>query len=70
LVAKGLAQKVRINHGETFALVARLDTIRVVLAITAQNMWKVYQMDVKYAFLNEILEKKNYVQQPPWYEIK
>jgi hypothetical protein len=62
LVAKGFAQQPGIDFGETFAPVARLDTIREVLAITSQNKWKVYQMDVKYAFLNDILEEEVYVQ--------
>ena len=47
-----------------------MDTIRAVLAISAENQWLVYQMDVKYAFLNGILEEEVYVDQPPGYTIK
>ena len=70
LVTKGYAQKYGIDYGETFALVARMDTIRAVLAIAAQNQWPVYQMDVKSAFLNGILEEEVYVDQPPGYTVK
>jgi len=42
LVAKGFSQQPRIDFGETFAPVARLGTIRAVLATTTQNKWKVY----------------------------
>ena len=70
LVAKGYAQKYGIDYDETFAPVARMDTIRAVLAIAAQNQWPVYQMDVKSAFLNGILEEEVYVDQPPGYTIK
>ena len=48
-------------YDETFAPVERMDTIRDVLAIVAQNQWPVYQMDVKDAFLNGILEQEVYV---------
>ena len=47
-----------------------MDTIRAVLAIAAQNQWHVYQMGVKYAFLNGILEEEVYVDQPPGYIVK
>ena len=47
-----------------------MDTIRVVLAIAAQNQWPVYQMDVKSAFLNGILEEEFYVDQPHGYTVK
>ena len=47
-----------------------MDTIRAVLAIAAQNQWPVYQMDVKSAFLNGILEEEVYVDQPPGYTVK
>jgi hypothetical protein len=70
LVAKGFSQQPGIDFGETFAPVARLDTVRAVLAIAAQKKWKVYQMDVKSAFLNGILEEEIYVEQPHGYEIK
>ena len=58
-----------VYYDETFAPVPRIDTIRVVLAIVAQNQWLVYQMDVKYSFLNGILEEF-YVVQQPGYTIK
>ena len=57
LVSKGYAQKYGIDYDETFAPLARMDTIRAVLAIATQNQWHVYQMDVKSAFLNGILEE-------------
>ena len=46
-----------IDYNETFSLVARMDTIRAVLAIAAHNQWHVYQMDVKSSFLNGIHEE-------------
>jgi hypothetical protein len=58
------------DYGETFALVARLDTVRTLLAIVAQHKWKVYQMDVKSAFLNGFLEGEVYVDQPPGFEVQ
>jgi hypothetical protein len=70
LVAKGFAQEYGVDYNETFSPVARLDTIRMVLAIATKHNWKVYQMDVKSAFLNGYLEEEVYVQQPPGYEVK
>jgi hypothetical protein len=58
LVVKGYSQQPNIDYGEGFALVAWLKTIRMVISLVAQNKWKIYQMDVKAAFLNGILEKK------------
>ena len=49
LVAKGFSQQLGTDYGETFAPVARLDTVRTLLAIETQHKWKVYQMDVKSA---------------------
>jgi hypothetical protein len=69
LVAKGFKQQHGIDYNETFAPVARLDTIRMVLSIATQNNWKVYQMDVKSTFLNDILEEEVYIKQPPGYEV-
>ncbi|RDX76244.1 Copia protein, partial [Mucuna pruriens] len=47
-----------------FAPVARLDTIHMIISFSAQNNWKIYQMDVKYVFLNDILKQEVYVEQP------
>ena len=66
---KGFTQQPRIDYNETFAPVARLDTIRIVLAISAHHKWKVYQMVVKSSFLKGILQEEVYVQQPLGYQI-
>lgn len=67
LVAKGYAQKYGIDYTEVFAPVARWDTVRMVLAIAAQNGWTMYQLDVKSAFLHEELSEAVYVDQPQGY---
>lgn len=64
LVVKGYAQIFGVDYSDTFAPVARLDTIRLLLAIAAQKGWKVFQLDVKSAFLNGILQEEIYVEQP------
>ncbi|KAL0311880.1 UNVERIFIED_CONTAM: Retrovirus-related Pol polyprotein from transposon RE1 [Sesamum radiatum] len=64
LVAKGYSQLPGIDYTETFAPVARLDTIRALVAIAANKKWKIYQMDVKSAFLNGYIDEEIYVEQP------
>ncbi|KAL0535953.1 hypothetical protein IC582_024883 [Cucumis melo] len=49
---------------ETFSPIARFETIRIVLALAAQQQWSVYQFDVKSAFLNGELQEEVYVEQP------
>ncbi|KAL8121885.1 hypothetical protein AgCh_018575 [Apium graveolens] len=68
LVPKGYSQQEGIDFDETFAHVARLEAIRIFLAYTAHANFKVYQMDVKNAFLNRELEEEVYVSQPPGFE--
>ncbi|CAL2240910.1 unnamed protein product [Prunus armeniaca] len=70
LVAKGYAQKPGIDYNETFAPVARLDTIRTLIALAAQKGWKLFQLDVKSAFLNGVLEDEVYTEQPEGFEVK
>jgi hypothetical protein len=58
LVAKGYAQVTGLDFEETFASVARLESIRILLAYDAHHSFKLFQMDVKSAFLNgEIKEE-------------
>ncbi|CAL2238905.1 unnamed protein product [Prunus armeniaca] len=64
LVAKGYSQKPGIDYNETFAPVARLDTIRTLIALAAQKEWSLYRLDVKSAFLNGVLKEEVYVDQP------
>ncbi|GKC50014.1 retrovirus-related pol polyprotein from transposon TNT 1-94 [Tanacetum coccineum] len=64
LVAHGYRQEEGIDFEESFALVARLDAIRIFLAFAAHMNMVVYQMDVKIAFLNGNLREEVYVSQP------
>ncbi|CAL2232095.1 unnamed protein product [Prunus armeniaca] len=70
LVAKGYAQKPGIDYNETFAPMARLDTIRTLIALAAQKGWKLFQLDVKSAFLNGVHDEEVYVEQPEGFELK
>ena len=51
-----------IDFNETFAPVARLESIRILLAIASHLNFKLYQIDVKNAFLNEMLQEEVYVE--------
>ncbi|WVZ63907.1 hypothetical protein U9M48_013501 [Paspalum notatum var. saurae] len=68
LVAKGYSQVEGIDFGETFAPVARLEAIRFLLAYATHHDMKLYQMDVKSAFLNGYINELVYVEQPPGFE--
>ena len=58
LVIKGYTQIFGVDFFDTFTLLARLDTIRFLIAIATQRGWRVYQLDVKSAFLNGILKEE------------
>jgi hypothetical protein len=68
LVAKGYAQVAGLDFEETFAPVARLESIRILLAYAAHHSFKLFQMDVKSAFLNGPIKEEVYVEQPPGFE--
>jgi hypothetical protein len=65
LVSKGYSQVEGLDFGETFASVTRLEAIRLLLAYSSLNNIKLYQMDVKSAFLNGEINELIYVEQPP-----
>jgi hypothetical protein len=68
LVAQGYTQVEGLDFGEIYALVARLEAIRILLAYACAYNIKLYQMDVKSAFLNGYINELVYVEQPPGFE--
>ncbi|GJT27282.1 retrovirus-related pol polyprotein from transposon TNT 1-94 [Tanacetum coccineum] len=65
LVTQGYNQQEGIDYDETYAPVARLESIRILLAYACALDFKLFQMDVKSAFLNGFINKEVYVAQPP-----
>ena len=68
LVAQGYTQMEGIDFDETFAPVARLESIRLLLSIACLIGFRLFQMDVKSAFLNGVLNEEVYVEQPKGFE--
>ena len=68
LVAQAYNQKEGIDFYETFAPVARLKPIRLLLAFACHMNFKLFQMDVKSAFLNGFIQEEVYVEQPLGFE--
>jgi hypothetical protein len=68
LVAQGFNQVEGLDFEETYAPVARLEAIRMLLTFAAHHDFKLYQMDVKSAFFNGPIQELVYVEQPPGFE--
>jgi hypothetical protein len=68
LVAQDFSQVEGVEFGETFAPVARLEAIRILLAFVASKGFKLYQINVKSAFLNCIIQEEVFVRQPLGFE--
>ncbi|GKE99082.1 putative ribonuclease H-like domain-containing protein, partial [Tanacetum coccineum] len=68
LVAQGYTQEEGIYYDEVFALVAKIEAIRLFLAYASFKDFVVYQMDMKSAFLYGKIEEEVYVYQPPGFE--
>lgn len=72
-MARGFLQKTGTDFEDVFAPVApvaRIETIRAMVAIASSKTWKMHQLDVKSAFLNGPLDEEVYVGQPPGFEVK
>ncbi|KAG7584577.1 Integrase catalytic core [Arabidopsis suecica] len=70
LVAKGYVQIHGIDFDEVFAPVARIETIRFILALSASNGWEIHHLDVKTAFLHGELKEVVYVSQPEGFVVE
>jgi hypothetical protein len=64
LVAQGFSQVECLDFEETFAPIARLEAIRILLAFAASKGFKLFQMDVKSAFLNGVIQEELFVRHP------
>lgn len=70
LVAQGYTQQYGMDYDETFCPVARLESLRVLIALSVQHGLKLHQVDVTTAFLNGTLEEEVLMKQPEGFEIK
>jgi hypothetical protein len=61
LIAQGFSQVEGIDFWKTFAPIARLEAIRILLAFAASNEFKLYQIDVKSALLNDVIQEEVFV---------
>ena len=70
LIARGFVQREGIDFEEVFAPVARMESIRLLLALAAGKDWRVHHLDIKLAFLNGELAEMVFVRQPPGFAVK
>ena len=68
LVAKGYSQVHGVDYTETFAPVAKMDSIRLILALASSKGWQLHNMDVKSAFLHGEIQEEIYMQKPKCFQ--
>ena len=64
LVSRGFTHQEGIDYFETFSLVIKQATIRLVFSIVVSRNWKIHQLDIHSAFLNGVLTEEVYMKQP------
>jgi Reverse transcriptase (RNA-dependent DNA polymerase) len=65
LVAKGYTQTYVVDYQETFALVAKMNIVRILFSIAVNQNWTLYQLDVRNTFLQGTLDEDVYMTLPP-----
>ena len=65
LVAKGYTQSYGVDYQQTFALVVKLNIVRILLSLTANQDWSLLQFDVQNVLLNGEISEENYMDSPP-----
>ncbi|RDX94309.1 hypothetical protein CR513_23320, partial [Mucuna pruriens] len=70
LIAKGYKQQHEVDYDEMFASIVRMKTIHLLISLVAQMGWRIFQLDVKSAFLNGYFEENVYIEQPMEYIVK
>ena len=69
LVARGFLQRAGLDYSEVYSPVARLETVQLVVALTCNQGWSTFHLDVKSVFLNGPLDEEVYVTQSPGFVI-
>ena len=69
-MARGFSQKEGIDYDETFSLVGRYTSIRMMISLAVVLGWKLNQMDVKTTFLNGQVEEEVYIEQPDGFVVQ
>ena len=69
-VAKGFSQKEGIDYEETFAPVVRYSSIQTIISLAVEMCRRVHQMDIKTAFLNEVIEEEVYIEQLEGFDVE